>query len=374
MLACLVYVAALASAPQEPLSQVEERVRTKIVAALSEQPEIGMTCAFVLPDGRTGSLAFGPADREKKTMMKPSGRMLAGSIGKTFFAALALRLAAEGKLKLDERVSTYLGGFGWYATIPNHETITVRNLMNHTSGIPEHVAEIETVQQLKAKPDKAWTPVEIVSLLSGKKPLFEPGKGWSYGDSNFIVLAMVIEHVSRSTAYPQIMKSLVKPLGLKDTIPSDRRKLPGLVQGYSGNTPFLSKGPVLENGKLPFNPTFEWAGGGFLSTSLDLAKWSHALVLGDVLPESWRKQMQTGVPSKTGQGDEYGLGLMQETLTAGVGYGHEGWFPGYLSQMITFPEHRLSVAVQFNTDDQRALKRRTRWFCDLIANAILERR
>lgn len=373
MVACLIYASSLALTHQDTLPGIEERVKAKLVAALASQPEIGMTCAFVLPNGRTGTVAVGLADREKKIRLKPTDRMLAGSIGKTFFAALAMRIAAEGKIRLDERVSTYLGKFSWYSSLPNHETITVRNLMNHTSGIPEHVEDAETIRQLKANPDRPWTHVDIVKFLSGKKPLFEPGKDWSYGDSNYIVLGLVLETVSKSPAYDQIKRSFIGPLELKDTIPSDRRLLPGLVQGYSGETPFLGRGPVLANGKLPFNPAFEWAGGGFLSTSLDLAKWSHALVLGKVLPADWKKEMQTGVPSKTGPGDEYGLGLMKERLTAGIGFGHEGWFPGYLSQMITFPEHRMSVAVQFNTDDVRALSHRTRWFCDLVANAILNR-
>ncbi|HMS54559.1 MAG TPA: serine hydrolase domain-containing protein [Fimbriimonadaceae bacterium] len=358
---------------QDSVQQIEARVKARLSEALSAQPEIGMTCAFVLPDGRTGSLALGFSDRERKVAMKPDDRMLAGSVGKTFFAALALRLASDGKINLDERVASYLGKFDWFKELPNYSTITVRQLMNHTSGIPEHVAEPKTVEELKANPDKQWAPIDLVKFLRGKKPLFEAGKDWSYGDSNYIVLGLVIEEVTGASAYGQIGRSIIRLLGLSKTVPSNQRALPGLVQGYSGDTPFFSKGPVLKDGKLPFNPAFEWAGGGFLSNSLDLAKWSHALVLGDVLPTEWKKRMQTGVPSKTGQGDEYGLGLMKETLTSGVGFGHEGWFPGYLSQMITFPEHRMSVAIQINTDDMRALKRRTRWYCDQVANAILKR-
>lgn len=362
--------ALIALSQQQP---IEARIKQALDQAFATTPDVGVTCAVVLPDGKAYTSARGFSDREKKVAMKPTDRMMAGSVGKTFFAALALRLASEGKLLLDNRVAHYLGKEPWYKDLPNCDTMTVRQLMNHTSGIPEHVAEADTVKSLFTTPDKQWNPVDIVQFLRGKKALFEPGKGWSYGDSNYIVLGLVIEEVTQASAYGQIGRLIIRPQGLSDTIPSNQRKLPGLVQGYSGDTPFLKPGPVLKDGKFPFNPAFEWAGGGFASTSLNLAKWSHALVLGDVLKPEWRKQMQTGVPSKTGPGDEYGLGLMKETLTAGVGYGHEGWFPGYLTQMITFPEHRISVAIQINTDDMRALKRRTRWYCDQVANAILKR-
>lgn len=365
----------LAQSPN--VSDIEARVKAALEGSLKDRPKFaGMTAAFGLPDGTLGQVALGKSDRDRGIDMKPEDRMLAGSIGKTFFAALALQLAEEGKLDVEAKVSTYLRSKDWFKRVPNHEAITIRHLMTHTSGIPEHVAEKDVVEKLFADPDKRWKPQDIAPLLFDRKPLFEAGKGWSYADANYIVLGLAMESVlgPEASCYSEIERRFLKPLKLADTQPSISRFLPGLVQGYSGpGSPFLPEGPVLKDGKLAFSPSFEWAGGGFLSSSGDLAKWAWNLWGGKVLKPETLAKMVDGVPAKTGPQDKYGLGAMIEPTSVGVSHGHEGWYPGYLSQTMYLPEHKIAVAVQFNTDDQRGIGHRTRWFCDVVAKAVLDR-
>jgi D-alanyl-D-alanine carboxypeptidase len=312
----------------------------------------GATLALVMPSGKGFSLATGVSNIAAATPMRPNDRLLAGSIGKTFFATIFMRMIAANKMSLDDKISKWLGNEPWFHRLPNANDITIRMLMNHTSGIPEY-AELPTfTEDLWKDPYKVWTPVELLAYIFDKPGLFPAGHGWSYADANFIVLAMAAERILKKPLYGEIERGILQPLKLKDTVPSTSPVLPGLVTGYSmPDSPFRFEGPTLKDGKLVFNPQFEWAGGGFVSNSWDLARWSFELYGGRVLSPDSLKQMESGVPVKTGKDDEYGLGVQIRHTDFGVTYGHGGWFPGYLSEMEYFPEYNLAVAVQMNTDD-----------------------
>src|SRR5690606_34417756 len=122
-----------------------------------------------------------------KAAMKPTDRMLAGSTGKTFAAATALQLVKEGKIGLDDKVSKYLGAEEWFERLPNANDITVRQLMNHTSGLVRYEFKDQFTKDLTANPDKSWRPEELVTYLFGESPPFAAGEGWDYSDTNYIV-------------------------------------------------------------------------------------------------------------------------------------------------------------------------------------------
>jgi D-alanyl-D-alanine carboxypeptidase len=105
------------------------------------------------------------------------------------------------------------------------------------------------------------------------------------------------------------------------------------------------------------NPQFEWAGGGFASTAADLARWAAALYDGRVLEAEWVAQMLEGVPARLGPGVRYGLGAIIQETPLGLTFGHSGFFPGYLTQMAYYPDHRIAVAVQVNTSVPQSLGR-----------------
>jgi D-alanyl-D-alanine carboxypeptidase len=102
-----------------------------------------------------------------------------------------------------------------------------------------------------------------------------------------------------------------------------------------------------------FNPQMEWTGGGVATTALDLARWARALYAGgDVLGDETRAQMLRGVPARLGPNAAYGLGVILRPTPLGASYGHSGFFPGYVTDMMYLPEHGLAVAVQVNTSAQ----------------------
>jgi len=132
----------------------------------------GATIGFVLPDGRSGSVSVGLADTENKIALKPADRMLAGSIGKTYVSAITLQAVQEGKLDLDAKIERWLGSESWFPRLPNAKDITLRMLMNHSSGIPEHVLNKDFIAALKKDPDRVWKPHELIAYILDAKPLF----------------------------------------------------------------------------------------------------------------------------------------------------------------------------------------------------------
>jgi len=254
----------------------------------------GASAAVSLPDGSVIPITVGEADTVRHVPLTPAARMLQGSVGKTYFAALAMQLVDEGKLELDASVSRYLGRYPWFHRVPNAADITVRQLMTHTSGVMRYEFKEAFTRDLTAQPDKHWRPEELVSYVLDEPASFPAGQGWEYSDTNFILLGMILEEVSGEPCYALIQRRVLDPLGLENTVPSNGRRIPGLIMGYAG----------------PGNP--------FGGTD-------------EVL-----------IPTET---------------EAGPAQGHSGFFPGYLTEMAYFPELDVAVALQMNTSVGRSLGR-----------------
>jgi D-alanyl-D-alanine carboxypeptidase len=336
-------------------------LKTDLQAKLDEWHKAGKfpgaTLGVVLADGESFALAVGYSDRDARTPMKPTDRMLAGSVGKTFAAATALQLVKEGKIGLDDKVEKYLGHEPWFSRLPNAKDITVRQLMNHTSGLVRYEFKPEFTKELTANPEKVRKPAELVAYLLDEKPPFEAGKGWDYSDTNYIVLGMIIEKVTGRKFYDEATRRLLKPLKLKDTIPQDGVKLKGVVQGYAGpNNPFGGKDAMIQEGRFTINPQFEWTGGGFASTAQDLARWAKMMYEGRAYSPDLLPQVLNGVSAPMlGRETTYGLGVIIRKTSAGTSYGHSGFFPGYMTDMMYFPDSKIAIAVQVNTSVGRDL-------------------
>jgi D-alanyl-D-alanine carboxypeptidase len=336
-------------------------LKTALQAKLDEWRKAGSfpgaTFGVVLPNGESFGLAVGFSDRDARTPMKPNDRMLAGSVGKTFAAATALQLIKEGKIGLDDKIEKYLGGESWFAHLPNAKDITVRQLMNHTSGLVRYEFKEQFTKDLTANPEKVWKPAELVAYLLDEKAPFEAGKGWDYSDTNYIVLGMIIEKVTGRKFYDEANRRLLKPLKLTDTIPQDGPRLKGVVQGYAGpNNPFGGTDAMIVNGKFVINPQFEWTGGGYVSTAQDLARWAKMIYEGKAYSAELLPQVVDGVAAPMlGRETKYGLGTIIRKTSVGTSYGHSGFFPGYMTDMAYFPEQKIAVAVQVNTSVGRSL-------------------
>lgn len=314
----------------------------------------GLSVAIVKND-TVLALASGYNDKEKKLALKTSDRMLMGSVGKTYVSAIVLQLCKAKKLSLDARVQNYLGHYKWYRRIPNADNITVRMLMNHTSGIMRYEFKHQFLKDLKAKPAKTWLPEELVQYIADEKAAFKAGKGWEYSDTNYILLGMIIEKITGKKYYALLNRQILQPFKLTNTFPSDKRKLNSLAQGYAGDSnEFGGKDKVLENGLFIINPQFEWTGGGLYSTTMDLARWGKLLYEGKIVDTNLL--FSSAVAAKLGRDTRYALGVFIRPTVLGVAYGHSGFFPGYVTELFYFPQYKMSIAIQCNSSDFKNLK------------------
>ena len=336
-------------------SAQQEAVQKRLSEIFAGANVPGISACVIMPDGTEILVAVGTADEEGTVPMTSEHRFLSGSSGKMHFAVFAMQMMLEGKIKLDDQVRKYLGKEEWYGKFPGLRGTKLRHLMHHTSGVPEHVQSPTFVPALMNDPLGVWRPEELLSHNFGLKPHFAPGKGWSYADTNFILLTMAVEKASGKGAYEVIKETQLVPLGLTMTEPSVTRRFENLANGrYAARSPF-GQGWSLVDGQLKLNPQFEWAGGGFVSSPRDLARFTHDLLTGNVLPMSAVEEMTVGVPARTGRNHEYGLGLMIRPSALGRSYGHAGYMPGYITDVQHFPNHGITASFQMNTDDARAL-------------------
>jgi len=165
--------------------------------------------------------------------------------------------------------------------------------MNHTSGIMRYEFKDAFTKDLSNNPDKVWKPEELIAYVLDENPVFKAGEGWEYSDTNYIVLAIIIEQVTGKKYYDLVTERILRPLHLTQTLPSNKRKLKGLVQGYAGkDNPFGGRSEVIaEDGEFIINPQFEWTGGGIYSSSLDLAKCLFYLLWRRVSPQKCQEPM-----------------------------------------------------------------------------------
>ena len=333
----------------------DEKLKRNLQAKLDEFHKngkfAGATLGVCLADGKCFGLATGYSNLETKTLMKPLDLMLAGSVGKTYAAAVALQLVKESKINLDDKIEKYLRRETWFSRLPNAREITVRQLMNHTSGLVRYEFKEQFTKDLTANPDKVWKLEELLAYLFDEKAAFEAGKGWDYSDTNYIVLGMIIEKVTGKKYYAEAKRRILKPLKFERTFPQDRREIKGLIQGYAGEkNPFGGTDAMIQNRKFAINPQFEWTGGGMVSNAKDLARWAKAMYEGRAFDEALLPQMLDGVSAPLlGRETKYGLGVIIRPTRAGLTYGHSGFFPGYMTDVMYFPEHKIAVAVQVNS-------------------------
>lgn len=355
--ACVVSAAQVpASAPaQAPLVRAQEYLREW--HAQSTVP--GVAVGLVLKDGSVVSLTAGVADRTAKTPVTSGNLFLAGSTGKTFFAALALQLIDSGRLDLNAPISKYLGNRPWFSRLPNAATVTVRHVMTHTSGLVRYEMNPVFTADLRAQPDRVWTPEEEVAYLLDATPPFAAGEGWDYSDTNFIVLGMIMEQITGTKAYDEIQKRFLTPLTLTKVVPQVSRTIPGLVSGYAGaSDPLGLPDEMMQGGRLAINPQFEWAGGGFATSPRDLARWGHALyasTTGPITASMRARMVDAAVPARLGPQTMYGLGVIVRPATpVGRTWGHSGFFPGYQTELVHAVDKGVTLAIQINTSAPRS--------------------
>jgi D-alanyl-D-alanine carboxypeptidase len=294
-------------------------------------------------DGHTTAVRSGTGDLSTGQPFPVNGEFRAGSITKTFVATVVLQLVACGRVDLDAPIDRYLPGV--VAGNGNDGTkITVRQLLQHTSGIPDYVGYL-----LGSSPEdirhRGADPAELVALAMAHPPLFAPGTQWSYSNTNYILAGMLVEKVTGRPLATEIADRITRPLGLHGTsLPGrgdERLPTPHAV-GYTGD-------PRIDFSD--FDPSIAGAAGALVTTPDDLNRFYAALLGGRLLPPAQLAEMRHTVPAADGlPGTGYGLGLESHRLSCGGEFwGHGGSIFGFESMSGMTPGGRR-VTVVANLD------------------------
>jgi len=199
-----------------------------------------------------------------------------------------------------------------------------------------------------------YPPAELLSFVAGDDPVHDPGEGWGYSDTGYLIIGLIIERITGEPYYDVLVKRILEPLKLTLTTPSTSRTFPGLVQGYTGDhvPPYDLPPLVIEDGKYIFNPDFEYTGGGVVTSSVDLARWTKMLYEGKIFSGDRLKELLSPVDFRTGKAAEsgYGFGVFVYRTPHGPAWGHSGFFFGYQTEMLYLPDIKCSIALQVNAD------------------------
>ncbi|MFJ2769472.1 serine hydrolase domain-containing protein [Streptomyces sp. NPDC087300] len=296
--------------------------------------------------------ASGLGDLKRGTPRGEHDRFRVGSITKTFVATVLLQLEAEGRIDLDDTVGTWLPGVV-EGNGHDGDRITVRQLLNHTSGIAEYTDDDEFVRKVFGKGFfkhryDTWTPRQLVRLAMRHKPTFEPGTDWSYSNTNYVLAGMIIKKVTGNSYGDEIRRRVIAPLHLNaTTVPGTSPTVPKPSSRAYGKLPADPEAKVHDVTEL--NPSAAGSAGEMISDSADLNRFYAALLGGRLLPEKQLAEMKTTVPVEDKGG--YGLGLIGLKLPCeGTVWGHEGGIHGSSSLALTTPDGRHSLALNINGD------------------------
>ena len=297
--------------------------------------------------GESAGVAVGKGSLETGQAPPLDGEVRIGSNTKTFVAVVVMQMVQEGKVGLDEPIETYLPGLIKGEGVDGSK-ITVRQLLQHTSGLPEYndtylssrAAESENMQHYVP-------PRDLLDTALGKPAQFEPGTQWKYTNTNYIVLGMLIERVSQRPVGEQIDERIVKKLGLSHTYfpaPGEEKIRGTHPQGYH-----LSAGGKLED-ITEMDPAWGWAAGAMVSTPSELNTFFQAVFDGRLLTQASIDEMKNGAvdaSSYLGPGTVYGLGLIGTPLSCGgTSWGHGGTIHGYQTDNAVGPDGTaVTVAV-----------------------------
>ena len=351
-------VASDASAAATLWSDVDGRARRLVRDRLT--PGIALS---VMRKGRfLHSRGFGLANVETQTPVSPTSVFKIGSVTKQFTAAAMLLLAEDGKLSIDDTLSTVIPDF------PRARDITFRQMLTHTSGLGNYT-DIQPPEAFLQAARRDYDAEAQFDLMAATQPLFiaEPGAGWAYSNTAYVLLGLVIAKVAGMPYGQFYRRRLFDKAGLKDTAVDAA----GVVvsRRVSGYTPNLSAVTGFDNASF-ISMTFPGAAGSIRSTSEDLCRWHAALLGGRILrPESLRQMLTPGrlkdgsqpvalvAAGQLGKGAliDYGLGLLIGPFAGRASIDHQGGINGFASELRSFRSEGVTISVLLNTDGNARL-------------------
>ncbi len=317
--------------------------RSRLLQTLLDQARgsiIGATAALSSPEG-TWLGATGLASLRTGLAVEPDDLFQVGSITKPMVATVVLQLMETGQLSLEDTLDRWLPN-NLLAQIPDAGQITLRQLLNHTSGIPDYVPVLLSVG---VNLFREWQPQELIELVGGQSTEFSPGTNWSYSNTNYVLLGLIVEQVTGNPIATEIRSRILEPLDLQNTFYAGVDLIPTQVSGYWD---------INNDGRLDDvnNIGLSWAGsaGALVSNTEDLMRFGSALFGGKLLQPATLDQMLTfveGIPSNSFSG--YGLGIARLKTLEGTFYGHTGLTLGFRSSLWYSPETQIIYADLQNT-------------------------
>jgi D-alanyl-D-alanine carboxypeptidase len=300
----------------------------------------GMEVSVLCPGERVPhDFVSGTTTINGNTLVTPKTLFQIGSETKSFIAVRLLQLEAEGYLSIDDPIGKWLPQLN-----SSWQKITIRQLLNHTSGIYNYtdVLDVLVHQQDPFDFSYQWSAADLIALVTDKPLYFAPGQGWHYSNTNYVLAGMIIEAATGHSVNQELSLRLIVPLQLRDTYyfqsPYTNDAMQRMAHGYSERGYFPDEPKDITS----FNASWANAAGGMISTSHDTALWLRQLLQGSLLPRQQMKELLTFVDQHNGQtlksakqASGYGLGLIYETESFGEeAIWHSGSMLGYSALMV----------------------------------------
>lgn len=328
------------------------KVDALVAERLTKNDAVGFSVGIAQKGEVLLAKGYGLADVEWDAPATATTRFRIGSVTKQFTAALVMRLVEQKKLDLDDELGKYVPDFPLQG-----KKVTLRMLLNHTSGIPSYTDVGDA--WLKATPLEL-SHTELLAFVAGKPFDFEPGTDWRYDNTGYYLLGMVLEKVHGKPFAAVLHDEIATPLGLADTMYDVQCEvIARRAQGYT-----------LRDGRRsnddPLGMSQPGAAGALLSTGGDLVKWSMALAGGKVVSASSYAQMTTATVLPNGRDTGYGFGLMRDEVVGQTAILHGGGINGFNSMLLHVLPADLHVAVISNSEPANSDK-----LARAIAQAVL---
>jgi D-alanyl-D-alanine carboxypeptidase len=357
--------AAKVSAKDETQDATAVKRLTQLAQKAADKGSLGVIVRVDRGHGKPVEIARQAAWTTDDHHLAADDQFRVGSNTKTVTATLVLQLVAQHKVGLDDTVDKWLPGL-----VKGGEDITVRMLLNHTSGLDDFLLTPEFLASLTGQEKRTWKPEDLLAITPQQDPPAAPGEKYSYSNANYTALGLIVEKASGAALAELIERKITKPLKMKDShLAADATWTAGKqhVTGYEPNAGRLKDilggtvdlpegvgfvGPEVPHGNVntsAIDPSWSWAAGGMVSTARDWQRFLTALNSGKLLPEAQMKQMRATVAAPE-EGGGYGLGLMKVNTPCGTVWGHTGGLPGYSSEFYTDASGRRSVAVLTSTN------------------------
>ncbi|TDC35607.1 class A beta-lactamase-related serine hydrolase [Micromonospora sp. KC213] len=311
-------------------------------AGLDAVTAAGMPGVFAeLRDGRHATTAAsGVADVDTGRPVRPHMRHRVGSITKTFVATALLQLVGEGRLALDAPLGRYLPEFA----VPG---VTVRMLLNHTSGLGDYVPVLfRSGEDIEARRYTTFEPRDLARMGLAQPRTGTPGTGWSYSNTNYILAGLILEQVTGRPAAYEINRRIIRPLGLSGTY------LPGHATRIVGphSEAYIPWGEGILRDFSEYNMSWLWLAGELVSTPTDVNRFYRALLTGRLLRPAELAQLRTVVPRDPAHPEKgsYGLGIWTRPLPCGPVWGHDGLGFGYSTISLHSADGARQITVAAN--------------------------